>query len=261
MRLIAILLAFCLAAPALAQTPEESARIAWVVQRGRALFEIDRAAWVTTDDLRERVGDLGRAGVRGWTVERDGAGYRVAYYTGEGDARAVLYRARVENNRVASAELIPAGARPSLTELQRRIADARGAAAHLGRRSCTGPGFNVAAIPPERPDGPLDLYLLTPQVREAVYPAGGHYLATLAPGGEIVAQRAFTNSCIELTTAVENGNTPAALMVTHLLDKVPTEIHVFLSIWTGLPIYVGTADPQRVWEVTGERISLVDSSN
>lgn len=261
MRLLLVLLAFCLAAPAPAQTPEERTQLDSALQRGRLLFEIDRAAWVTTDDLRRRLrgGDLGA--VRGWTVERDGAGYSVTYYVGEGDARAAIYRGRVENRRVVAREVFREGSRPMLTAFQRRLADARGAAARLGKTPCTPAPFNATVIPPDAPDGPIDVYALSAQTQAGMFPFGGHFRATLSPAGEIVAQRDFTRSCVNMPADAGRGNRTAALMVTHLLDKVPTEIHVFLSIWTGLPIYVGTADPQRVWEVTGGGIRLVDPSN
>ena len=161
MRLIAILLAFCLAAPAAAQTREERTRLDWVLQRGRLIFELNRAAWVTTDDLRARRGDLDA--VRGWTVERDGTGYVVTYFAGEGDARAALYRGRVENNRVVSREVFPADARPSLTAVQRRLADARRAVGLMNQRPCTNAPFNTVVIPPATPDAPAEVYALTAQ--------------------------------------------------------------------------------------------------
>jgi hypothetical protein len=258
--LLALLLA-ALAVPAAAQTPDEQRQLDWVQHRGRLLYEIDRAAWVTTDDLRARVPDLGAAGVRGWVVERDGTAYLVSFYAGEGDARAVLYRGRVENNRVVAGEVLPAGSRPLLTPAQRRLADARGIVARMGRTPCTASRFNVAIIPPETPDGPIDIYALTAQTENGVYPFGGHFRATVAPSGEILAQRAFTNSCLNLGPQGGGRGTPAALAVTHLLDPTPTEIHVFLSIWIGLPVFVGIGNPPRVWEVAGDRIRLVQGSN
>lgn len=257
MRLLLALLAFCLAAPAPAQTPGERTQVDWALRRGRLLFEIDRAAWVTTDDLRESVrrDDLGL--VRGWTVERDGAGFAVTYYVGEGEARAALYRGRVENRRVVSREVFREGSRPPLTAYQRRLADARGAVARLSGRPCTPAAFNATVIPPETPDGPIDVYALSAQTQAGVYPFGGHFRATLSPAGEIVAQRGFTRSCINMASDEARGNRAVELVITHLLDQVPTEIHVFLSIWIGMPVYVGTSEPQRVWEVTGARIELV----
>lgn len=260
--LAAALALFLIAAPGAAQTADEQARLDWALERGRTLFAIDRAAWVTTDDLRERAGDLARSGVRGWVVERDGAGYVVSYFTGEGDARAILYRARVEDNRIVSAELLREGARPSLTPLQRRLADARGAVARIKANRCSEPGFNLAAIPPERDDGPMDVYLLTPQTQAGIFPFGGHIRVTLSATGEILSQRSFTNTCFALPAQAPGSPPPGATMmgpgVTHLLDPIPTEIHVFMSIWIGLPVFVATNTPERVWRVQGDRIELID---
>ena len=41
--------------------------------------------------------------------------------------------------------------------------------------------------------------------------------------------------------------------VTHLLDPYPTEIHVFLSLWMGKPLYVMTG-PETVWIVDQGKI-------
>jgi hypothetical protein len=143
MRLIAILLAFCLAAPAAAQTPAERSRLDWVLQRGRLIFALDDAAAVTSDDLRaQRV----TANSRGWTVERDG------------DALVVAYRGRVERGRVVSREIFPGGARPPLTPLQRRMAAARAAMEGFVYRRCArggapakgGPHHPFARSPADR---------------------------------------------------------------------------------------------------------------
>ncbi len=258
MRLLAVLLAFLLAVPAIAQTPEERTRLDWVLARGRLLFEIDRAAWVTTDDLRDRVGRAELGLVRGWTVERDGTGLVVNFYAGEGDARAVLYRGRVENRRVVSREVFREGARPLLTPLQRRLADARGAIARFDERPCTNGPFNAAIIPPEAPDGSIDVYALTAQTEANNFPFGGHFRATLAADGTLGGKRGFMRSCFNMERpARRGGSTPAAMFLTHLLDPIPTEIHVFMSIWIGLPVMVGTID-RRIWSVEGSGISLVD---
>lgn len=244
---------------ATAQSADEQGRIAWAGQRGQLLFEVDRAAWVTTDDLAARIRDLAGSGVRGWTVERDGNGYLVVYYVGEGDARAALYRGRVENGRVVSREVFAAGNRPALTPIQRRIADARDAAMHLERQPCTESRFNVTVIPPETPDAPIDVYALTARTQADVYPFGGHFRMTVSPSGQIAAQRAFTNSCLNMPRPQNGRGRPAALFITHLLDPIPTEIHVFMSLTIGLPVYVGTANPQRVWGVEGPHIRLVQT--
>ena len=148
-------LACAAAAPAAAQTAEERAQLDWAAERGRLLFEIDRAAWVTTDDLLGHVRDPAAAGVRGWTVEPEGSGYIVTFYAGEGDARAAVYSARVEDRRVVAREIFAEGARPPLTSPQRRLADAREAVPRMDLRACARSPFNAAVIPPAAPDGPV----------------------------------------------------------------------------------------------------------
>ena len=248
--------------PARAQTQPtagEQRQLNWAVQRGRLLFEIDRAAWVTTDDLQEQVRDPAAAGVRGWVVERDSDGYVVTYYAGEGEARTAVYRGRVANRRVVSREVYPAGSRPPLTAFQRRLADAQAMVARMDLRACIRSPFNSAVIPPDTADGPIDVYALTPQTRADHFPFGGHFRATLSASGEIVSQRAFTNSCMDMPMPPPEARAEA-LGITHLLDETPTEIHVFLSIWTGMPIWVATNQPERIWTVRPDRIELMDTS-
>jgi hypothetical protein len=260
MRLLAVLLALLLAAPAAAQTPEERARLDWAVTRGRLLFEVDRAAWVTTDDMQARLAQADQQLVRGWTVERDGAGYAVTYFmTGENNIRRALYRGRVENRRVVSRETFRPGAGPELTPMQRRIAEAYGLIGQMNGRIC-GPRPNLAVIPPDSPEAPMDVYVLTPQTQTGIFPFGGHNRATFSAAGALLSQRAFTNTCLNLSDRPpEGGSQVAGLVVTHLLDPIPTEIHVFMSIWMNMPVFVSTGEPHRVWEVTGARISLVDA--
>jgi hypothetical protein len=258
MRLIAMLLALLLALPATAQTPEERTRLDWALARGRLLFEVDRAAWVTTDDLQERLPQADRQLVRGWTVERDGAGFVVTYFmTGEGEVRRALYRGRVENRRVVSRETFRPGAGPELTPMQRRIAGAYGLIGQMSGRMCANTSPNLAVIPPDSLEAPMDVYVLTPQTQAGVFPFGGHNRATFSAAGALLSERAFTNTCINMSDR-ENNTRVAAVAITHLLDPIPTEIHVFMSIWMNLPVAVATGEPRRVWMVGGDRIELVD---
>ena len=48
-----------------------------------------------------------------------------------------------------------------------------------------------------------------------------------------------------------------ALFVSHLLDPVPTEIHVFWSLWAAKPIAVRTQD-NKIWMVADGKIGLLD---
>jgi hypothetical protein len=261
MRLIAMLLALLLAVPAAAQTPEERTRLDWAQARGRLLFEVDRAAWVTTDDLQERLSQADQRRVRGWTVERDGTGFAVNYFMmGEDNVLRALYRARVENRRVVSRETFRPSAGPELTPMQRRIADAYRLITQTDIRICS-ERPNLAVIQPDSLEAPMDVYVLTSQTRPGIFPFGGHSRATVSAAGALLSQRRFTNTCLDLSnTPPEGSSEVAGLVVTHLLDPVPTEIHVFLSIWMEMPVFVSTGEPHRVWEVTGNRIELVEPS-
>ena len=262
MRLLTALLALLLlTAPASAQTAEERTRLDWTLARGRLLFEVDRAAWVTTDDFRERLSEADLRLIRGWTVERDGNGYNVVYFTGsESEVRRALYRGRVENRRVVSRETFRPGAGPELTPMQRRIAGAYGLIRQMNGRMCANVSPNLAVIPPDSLEAPMDVYVLTPQTQAGIFPFGGHNRATFSAAGALLSQRAFTNSCINMSNAPERGNSIVGVAITHLLDPIPTEIHVFMSIWMAVPVAVSTGEPLRIWQVTGDRIELMDST-
>lgn len=254
----ALALALCMSlaapAPAVAQEPNERSAIEWALQRGRLLYDLDRAAWVATDDLVARVPDPAAQGVRGFIVERDGSSFAVTFYGGAEGAPVALYRGSVRRGRVTDRQLFAESARPPLTPPQRRLVAARNAAAAIGRRPCAGQSFNTAVIPPDGLDGPVDVYLLTPQVRRGEFPFGGHFRATVATDGTITASRAFTNSCLAMSAPPG----AAAMFVTHLLDPVPTEIHVFTALSAGLPVAVGTDRGSRTWLVTGQSIRPIE---
>jgi hypothetical protein len=257
MRLLLILLAFMPGLPAAAQTPEERTRLDWAAARGRLIFELDRAAWVGTDDMIARIPNASSSGMRGYIVERDGSGFAVTFFGGPEDRPVAFYRGRVENRQVVAREIFPADARPALTPIQRRLAAVRQLATTLDRRPCGTTSFNTAIIPPETPEGPVDLYLLTPQVRARQYPLGGHFRFTIAADGSILSSRDFTRSCIDLGEEDARQNEDlVAMFITHLLDPIPTEIHVFTSLTAHAALGVGTQNPDRVWWVTGDQIVL-----
>lgn len=261
MRLLSLFLALiCFgvsAASALAQTAEERAQLDWAWERGGLIYALDRAGWVATDDIREQMPDFETAGVRGWIVERDGSALVVTFYGGRVEAPVAFYQGRVENGRIASSRIFEADARPPLDLAQKRMVAAREVAGRLDRRPCGNAAFNSVVIPPEAPADPIDVYLLTPQMRDHEWPAGGHYRVTIAADGSVVSSRAFTNTCLDLGGGGDADESFAALMVTHLLDPLPTEIHVFTMWSSRIPLGVATNDPDRVWWVSSEGIRLL----
>lgn len=244
--------------PAAEASAGEAARLAAIVQRGRLLFDLDRAAWVATDDLIKKVRDPGKAGLKGYVVEPDGTGFTVTFFGGEPDRPIAIYVARVEQGRAISGRLLADAERVPLTAMQVRLAKARSTATTIEERPCTAGPFNAAIIPPASADAPIEIYLTSPQTEHGVYPFGGHYLMVAGPDGSRVSLRKFTNSCLNmpLPSSGPAGAVPAAAVVSHVLDPTPTEIHVFMSITIGKPVYVVTSDPERIWVVNGESVAL-----
>jgi hypothetical protein len=248
------------AGPVQPLTRADRAALDAAAARGRLLGAIAAAGQVATRDMLARVSDPDGAGISGWIAEPEGNGIAVTFYAdgAAGAGPAALYRATVMGGRVVGREVHLAGARPPLNPIQARMAAARAATAGLDNRPCGAEDFNAFVVPPSAPDGPIDVYQISPQSARGRFPVGGHYKTSVAADGTIAAARGFTNACLDVAVAdPAAGAQPAPLAVTHLLDPLPTEIHVFLSIWTGHPLVVVAGDPQRLFAVTPERIAEI----
>jgi hypothetical protein len=226
------------------------------VQRGRLLGLIDRSGRFATQDLLSRVSDPAAAGITGWIAEPEGNGVAVTFYADTDAGPVAVYRANILGGRVVSRDVhVAAAARPPLNPIQARMAAARAATGRLDHRPCAGEEFNVFVVPPTTADGPIDVYQISPQTRRGFYFLGGHFKTSIAADGSVTGTRGFTNACLDTAVAEPAaGARPAPIAVTHLLDPLPQEIHVFLSIWTGHPLFVVAGEPQRLFGVTPDRI-------
>lgn len=241
------------AVPAAAQSPAEKAQLAAVHQRGALLYLIDRAAWVATDDFRKKIDISADKSLRGYVVEPSRQGYTVTFFADEEGRLVRAFVANVARNRVTSSEAFPAGKRTPLRPEQVRLARAREVIQKLAFRPCTGP-FNVTAIPPTSADAPMDVYFLSPQVSTNAYPFGGHFKATVAPDGTVLSSRAFTKGCLNMPAPPPQA---FGIAVNHLLDPIPTEIHVFTALSAQKPVVVMTPG-ERNWQIDGKSITLMD---
>jgi len=241
-------------------TRDQRAALDAAGQRGRLLAAIDHAGRIATQDMLSRVSDPSGAGISGWLAEPEGNAVTVTFYAdaAAGTPAAAVYRVSILGGRVTSREVFLAGSRPPLGAHLARMAAARNATEALDHRPCGGDAFNVLVVPPAAPDAAIDVYQISPQTQRDHYPFGGHFKSTIAADGSVVAQRGFANSCLDVAAAAPAAGTQAApLAVTHLMDPLPTEIHVYLSIWTGHPLVVVAGDPQRLFAVTPEGIAEV----
>jgi hypothetical protein len=237
--------------------PAEQTSINRASERGRQKYELDRAAWVSTDSMVAQLPKDRLAKVKGWIVENDGDTYTAIYYGNENNGPVAIFVADVRNGVTAKAKEIKADAPPVLTETEKRMIEARAAAMAEKLTPCAQAKFNTIVVPPTGADTPVEVYLLTPQVQTKALPFGGHFLVTVGADGKVTGSRPFTKSCIDLSLEGDKGRQPIGLMITHLLDPTPTEIHVFNALSSHLAVYVSTA-PNRIWKVDGARISAVE---
>lgn len=249
MRILAAIAAFFLAlSPAAAQERIKTADLETVSRRGAQLYAFDQAAWHTTDTMVAK--QLPRdtmAAIRGWVVEPHGETLTVTYYGFEGTKPYAIYAADYAGGKV-TAERIPAVGEP-LSAQGERMAAALEVARDLELKGCVERPFNTVVLPPQA-DGTIPVYLLTPMMKTGAYPFGGHHEVDIGVDGKVAATRDFTNSCL----VMEQPANAAMAFVTHLLDPHPTEIHVYLSLWMGKPLAVGT-DKDTAWMVSATRIT------
>lgn len=240
--------------------PAVAQQIAQASSIGSLLYAFDRAAWVSSDKLtasipKDQLPDSG-----GYIVEIAGGGIlHVTYYRGTAATSRAFFVADVRDGKVIRHEVL---AQPvALTGQQVGLARAREVAAMRARersyKPCTPAPFNTVVVP-SRDNGPIAVYLLSAQQDPTTWPVGGNYRVIVAPDGKLLASRPYSVGCLNLTLPrLPAGAKPVGFMVSHLLDLVPTEIHVFASFSLHTPVFVITPD-KRAWKVEGATITPTD---
>ena len=240
-----------------AMSSEETDAVQEALDRGQTLYQYDQAAWHTTDALMEDIADPSGAGIRGWVVVPVEQGWLVTYWRPEGDRYLGVYSAVWDGSGVIDRKVLGPG-EAELSDEQVMLIKAGRVPDLSTLTRCSDAPFNSVIMPSGKASGSAFVYFLTPQISLDSVPMGGHYRFEVLDG-QVVDQRQFTKSCLFLGQPPEGA--PKALMVTHLLDPVPTEIHVFSVYPAHLPIYVITAENHTIWavEVSGgqPRIRLV----
>lgn len=227
--------------PALAGD-DPSAAIAAAEATGRAIFEHDRAAAVASDVAIAQPAFKRDGRVRGWLTEAKDSGIVVTFID---ETPSALYRVLVSADGEPS-PLLPVEAPGPLTEAEAGAALARRVALQSDFAACS-KTYNTVVLPDASEEGAWVVYLLPGTTRSDEVPIGGTYRVEVR-GGAVAAQRPFTRSCITLSRGSEGG----AMILTHLLDPVPTEAHVHWSLWAGTPMYVGTSN--GMWAIEEGRV-------
>jgi hypothetical protein len=243
-------------APASATAADEASRIAEAAHRGALIYRYDQAAWHSSDALVADLTQAELAAVRGWVVVPAGDALRTIYYAGEPGAHTALYSADWSSgDRTSNRRRYTTPDDQRLDAETARVIALRDSISFDGLQNCSNRAFNIVTLPASATGNSDSIYLLSPQTDRNI-PFGGHHRIDFVDGRE-TARRRFTNSCIAFPPQGD------MLFISHLLDPIPTEIHVFSMYAARRAVAVGTAD-QRIWAVepgsTGPRISLIDPS-
>ena len=253
----AALLLACLTAAANDDLPQalspeqESLAIAAAETIGRAIFKHDRAAAVATDAaLAQRAFKRDRR-VRGWVTEASQGGIAVTFID---QTPSAIYRVMVSPAGQAG-PLLALEAPEPLTAYEAGAAGARAAALEAPFQACS-KTYNTVVLPSKAgADSGWVVYLLPGTTQQNAVPLGGTFRVEVRDGA-VVSQRAFTRSCVVLNRGPRTG----AMIVTHLLDPVPTEAHVHWSLWAGTPMYV-TTPGGGLWSIKQGVILKVDEDD
>lgn len=241
--LAGMMLAF---APAIAQTQtsptqQTDAQLAANMARGDLLYAYDQAAWHVTDAALAAMPKDAKDRLKGFVVTPDAAGYRTTFFGGDATRPFRLYSAVWTGREVRDAQLYPVDGSVPVSGEEARLIGARTIAlANPGKLAvCTKAAPNVAVIPGSRPEDPISVYVLSSMTTMGEVPLGGHHRIDVKDG-KVVARRQFAKSCIGYSTKqMPKGAQPAAFVITHLLDPVPTEIHAFSLHYMPVPLAIG----------------------
>jgi hypothetical protein len=244
---LVLFLAALIAAPAapsattLSLTVAEQTQLKHNLELGALLYRYDQSAWHVTDAMLATTPDDVKHRMQGYITTPTSNGLRTTFFGGGALGYQIFYAATWTGSKIENVEQYAPGQQTTLTEEELRLVGARKVALEAAGSltMCSEAPPNVIVVP-DNAEPTVHVYVLTPQTENGVYPLGGHHRIDVQEG-RIVGKRAFTKSCISLSTNGENGEKPVAMGVTHLLDAVPTEIHVFEMLSAKTPLIVGTS--------------------
>lgn len=229
-------------------TPAEQAQLQENLNRGLDLYRYDQAAWHLTDAMLAALPDTSKQLIRGYITTPASKGLRTTFFGEAPGSYYSLYSAVWTGTSVEDPVIhSPAERRPVSDEERRLILARKVALEGAGTLDmCSSAPANAIVVPGA--DSLVHVYVLTPQTQNHSYPLGGHHRIDVKDGS-VVAKRTFTKSCINFDTAGRpDKGSPEAAVITHLLDSVPTELHVFSVFAMRVPLYVAVRD-KRIYAV------------
>jgi hypothetical protein len=239
---------------------EEQAALRRAEATGLMIYRHDHAAAVATDAL----GALGifksDNRIRGWITEEQGEGILIIFISGDAnEIPQALYRVSVSKEGEVTGPPQELKTPQALTEFESGAAAARIFAGKYSFQPCT-EHYNTVVLPADSSASPNWVVYLIPGTQDALrLPLGGaHRLELDATAQHLINERGFTRSCVVLGDPKSDPNhRPVMLVATHLMDPVPTEIHVYWNLSSRIPLGILTPPHGTAWEISKGRISLM----
>jgi len=234
-------------------TSSEIVILEWAEDAGRQIYVQDIYAAQAISLLFAHGVDPNQMDALGWITESREDGAVVTFVTGDPEqwrsACVVTFVEHADPNII----LIDR----DLTEMQSAMFNARQLALDSVENVCA-EAYNTAVIPRAGQSGWL-AYALAATSDPNLILIGGHCRTTVsADGRTVLGRRSFGKDCMVLRKP-QKGTPQAeveAYAVGRVPDRTPTEIHVFLNLLYGKPLYVVTAD-RRLWYIDGGKIRIL----
>ena len=244
-RVMAVLVALAMPAMAVGAGPQisaaEQAQLRQSIELGTLLYRYDQSAWHVTDAALDAMPDAIKGGSRGYVTTPAPNGLRTTFFGINGITFFPIYSAVWTGRTIAGEQRHAAGKAATLSADELRLIEARRIALDGTRplAMCSKARPNMIVVPDPADAALTHVYVMTPQTGNGSFPMGGHHRIDVRDG-RVVSSRAFAKSCLEIgNQKIPAGAKPLGMFVGHLLDPVPTEIHVFTAFGSGLPMFVG----------------------
>lgn len=233
--------------------------------RGAEIYAYDQAAWHSADRLRLDMEKRGwglekvrQEGLSGYIVEpvEDGR-LLTSYYGIKGDKPFAVARYWTRGGEIEKGGFLTDREDAEMSPLAQLLVQRRQQAMQLPTEQkvfrCTKGNPNVVVLPP-RSDGSIAVYIMSSPVERGVYPAGGHYLYLFGSNGKLLSSRAFSNGCVNIGSS-DPSRRPESVVLSHVLDPQPTEIHVFLNYVMQMPLVIVTVGSHDVWGISKGKVT------
>jgi len=238
---------------------EDPARLRSAESLGLRLYRHDRAASLATDAVQANRKYRKVKRVGGWITEARESAILVSFIDkGDPEQASLLYQVEVSDGSDGAGKVRAFDPPETATTSQRNAARARHTATGFDFAPCT-QRYNTVVLPTIADGMPgWNVFLLPSTTDAKVIPFGGAYRLELdAEGRTVTNSRTYTRSCLDFTRNKPRGAEEAALVMTHVLDPVPTEVHVMLNLQIGTPVIVITTSNRNSWRIERGRIQFL----